>query len=154
MLSLAAATALLVQGCAFMPKSDPDRPAYQAGRYAAFFYTLTKPALPEKVRLAVDNGYGVLSIVLANGTVPLDAAVSSRIDEMYADASPEFRAMIFNFYKMAVQRLQAEMELAPHIPSIEIVDNFMAGVADSLKDWGGIDAPPVPANLLLDVVTE
>jgi hypothetical protein len=141
----------LLGGCALLPKADPDRPAYQAGRYAAFFYTLTKPALPEKVRLAVEEGYSVLKIATADGVLPVDASVRAQIDLFYADASPAFRDMVFNFYLVAVQRLRMEVEGYPATPQPALVRNFMQGVADSLKDWSTLDAPPAPADAPIEV---
>ena len=151
--ALAAITAsLLLSGCALFPQNDPERPGYQEGRTTAFLYTMSKPVLPEKTKEAVEEGYSVLRIVLADGIIPLDDVVKKNIDVFYGDESPEFRAMIFNFYTMAIQRLSTEISVSAGFPVSDVAKNFMQGISDSLQDWTG-EAPPEP-DIPEDVVVE
>lgn len=138
------ATMLLLQGCALFPKSDPDRPGYQEGRTTAFFYVLTKPALPEEIQEAVEEGYLVLRISTGDGVIPGGEAVKEAIDTFYMDESPAFREMVYNFYTMAVSRLESAVFESPEVSTATVLGNFLTGIEDALEVWTVTDAPPAP----------
>ena len=128
----------LLSGCALFP-SDPDRPGYQEGRTAAFAYVLTEPVQPPEVNKVIMAGYAVLKGIFDEfgETDPIDALVMMEIYNLYPDTTPEFRDFVFNFYKMARQRLDTEIDLNPDIPTPALLKNFLQGVEDSLHDWKG-----------------
>jgi hypothetical protein len=130
--------AALVSGCALFP-SDPDRPGYQEGRTAAFFYVMSEPVQPPEINEALRAGYLVLKTTAReyDGANNLDIIVQMEIAELYPDTTPEFREFVFNFYQMARTRLLNEIDLNVEVPTTTVVDNFLQGVEDSLKDWKG-----------------
>ena len=124
----------LLAGCALF--HSPDRPGYQAGRTTEFFYIASKPALPEKITLAVEGGYDMIRLYgIASAEAGADEEVRALIEDKYPDATPEFRAMVFNFYSMAKNRLQSEVASNVNIPQSEVVENFLQGIADAKTDY-------------------
>lgn len=131
---IALSVALMLTGCALF-KGDPDRPGYQEGRTAAFLYVATEPVQPPDINEAIRAGYSVMKNLLQEDAV--DVFVWMEIKDLYPDTTPEFREFVFNFYKMARQRIAGELEIYPDVPYPKFVENFLQGVEDSLEDWTG-----------------
>lgn len=144
----------LFAGCGTIGNGQLDNPLgitpYKAGRIFVFTDVVTKPIQPEEVKEAVDVVYTVAVNNVIN-TDMADETVQTIIAQRYPDATPEFRAVLFNLYKTMTIRMLAQINANPKIPDIEVIDDFNRGIRDALALYNpGALPPPDDLGELLD----
>lgn len=122
-------------GCSTWGNGKVDVPGfetpYQAGRTFVFVDTITEPFQPVEMAAAINQVYAVAEFNL-NAETLLDEVVRAEIDALYADSTPEARAMIFNIYKAMFHRIEFQIDANPDIPKPEVLTQFFNGVTDAL----------------------
>ena len=125
----------LLTGCSTWFNGKIDNPLigtpYQAGRTFVFLDVVTKPIQPEEMQRAIDIVYTVAVNNLINFDLT-DETVKQIIAQRYPDATPEFRAVLFNLYKNMTIRLLSQVNANPNLPSSEIIEEFNRGIKDAL----------------------
>lgn len=118
-------------GCGTLGNGKIDSPVtpYQAGRLFVFADVVTQPIQPDEVRPVVEAVYALAAANLGEGM--LDGIVVDEIDRAYPDASPEFRAVLFNVYDALKARLDFHLAANPEIPSPQVMEEFFRGVRDA-----------------------
>lgn len=123
----------LLSGCGTLGNGKIDAPvsAYRAGRIFVFMDVTTKPLQREEVREAVQVVYDIALNNLVNADLT-DQVVQDVIARHYPDATPEYRAVLFNLYKNMTISLLDQVHLNPELPELDVAAEFFRGVKDAL----------------------
>lgn len=125
----------ILSGCSTLGNGKIDVPIvgtpYQAGRTFVFVDTVTEPFQPAEVALVIDQVYALAQVNLDADSL-LDEVVRNQIDQTYADAPPETRALIYNVYGALRARLDYQVSLNPDLPKLEVLSEFNRGIRDAL----------------------
>lgn len=135
-MTLLAAACITMTGCWTFGNGKVDNPLtanpYQTGRTFVFVDVVTEPYQPTELALVISQVYAVTRINI-DATEFVDLAVRAQINDLYADATPETREMIFNAYKALYARLTSEFEAYPELGRESVFREFSRGVNDALK---------------------
>ena len=120
-------------GCSTWGNGKIDSPfgdPYQAGRTFVFIDVVTEPIQPDEMKVAVNAVYQLAKINI--GADMADIIIKSEIEAAYPDATPEFRAVMFNMYGALKARLLDQIDLNPELPVPEILSEFNRGINDAV----------------------
>ena len=123
-------------GCGTIGNGKIDSPVtpYQAGRLFVFADVVTQPIQPAEVGPTIDAVYSLANANLGAGM--LDGIMVDEIARAYPDATPEFRAVLFNVYDALKARLDFHLAANPDIPSPKVLEEFFRGVRDAEAVYG------------------
>lgn len=126
--------AALMSGCT-LGNGKIDNPLtatpYQSGRTFVFVDVVTSPVQPTEVKVVVNQVYALAQANILNDNLA-DEFVQAQIAQLYPDATPEFRQVLFNLYAALTARVLDQVDVNPGLPQSEILSEFNRGIRDAL----------------------
>jgi hypothetical protein len=136
MTALLLAALVTLTGCGTFGNGKLDNPLvatpYQAGRTFVFVDVVTSPVQPQEVQVVVNQVYAIAQNRYLDGSLT-DDLIKAQIAQLYPDATPEFRQVMFNLYSALTARILNQAELNPDLPDIEVLSEFNRGIRDALE---------------------
>jgi hypothetical protein len=122
-------------GCSTWGNGKVDVPfmedPYQAGRTFVFIDVVTEPVQPDEVKVVVNQIYALAEGNFLNDNFA-DDFVRGQIEQLYPDATPEFRQVVFNLYDSLMLRVLYQIDANPDLSDTKVLTEFSRGINDAL----------------------